>query len=164
MISTKTVTLAVTAVLAVAAILTACQRQAVKSPDPAEIEKAVLARLAEIQDAAQALDPDKVFSFVLENDKGSLVQNGRLLLARKDALESTRRGFQGLQKVSYQFDQQHVTLLCPTVALVVGEGASSATTDDGRTFSRRFAQSVVLVLTNGEWKVLHAHRSFPPTP
>jgi ketosteroid isomerase-like protein len=161
-VSTKTAALAVAGVLAIAAIVTASQGPATKSSDPAEVEKAVLARLADIQNAAQALDANKVFSFVLENDKGALVQNGRLLLTRKDALESTRRGFQGLQKVSYQFDQQHVTLLCPTVALVVGEGSSTATTDDGRTLNRRFAQSVVLVLTNGDWKVFHSHRSFPP--
>jgi hypothetical protein len=100
-------------------------------------------------------------SFVLENDTGELAQNGKLLLTRKEALESTRKGFRGLQKVDYRFDQQHVILLSPTVALAAGEGLSSATTDDGRTFTTRFAQSVVFVLTNGEWKVIHAHRSFP---
>jgi ketosteroid isomerase-like protein len=69
---------------------------------------------------------------------------------------------QGQSKEDYRFDQQHVTLLSPTVALATGEGLSTATTDDGRTFSGRFAQSVVFVLTNGEWMVFHAHRSFPP--
>ncbi len=98
---------------------------------------------------------------MLDNDAGALAQNGKLFLTRKEALESTKRGFQGLQKVDYQFDQQHVTLLAPTIALATGEGLSSATTDDGRTFTTRFAQSVVFVLTNGEWKVFHAHRSFP---
>lgn len=48
------------------------------------------------------------------------------------------------------------------LAVVTGEGLTSATLDDGRTLSRRFAQSVVLVLTDGDWKVFHAHRSFPP--
>ena len=99
---------------------------------------------------------------MLENDSGALAQNGKLILTRKEALESTKQGFQRLQKVDYRFDQQHVTLLSPTVALATGEGLSSATTDDGRTFSGPFAQSVVLVLTNGEWMVFHAHRSFPP--
>ena len=69
---------------------------------------------------------------------------------------------QGQSKEDYRFDQQHVTLLSPTVALATGEGLSTATTDDGRTFSGRLAQSVVFVLTNGEWMVFHAHRSFPP--
>jgi hypothetical protein len=41
---------------------------------PAEPEKAVLAWLEEIRKAAQALDADQVFSFVLENHKGALVQ------------------------------------------------------------------------------------------
>jgi ketosteroid isomerase-like protein len=163
MLSTNKVITVVAAVLAIAAIVTASWGQARKNSDPQDIETAILARLAEIQNAAQALDPDKVFSFVLENNKGALVQNGKLLLTRGEALESTRQGFQRLQKVVYHMDQQHVTVIDPTVALVTGEGSSSATTDDGKTISGRFAQSVVFVLTNGEWKVLHAHRSFPPT-
>jgi hypothetical protein len=138
------------------------QGQANKNSTSADVQKAVLDRLAEIQSAAQSLDPDKVFSFVLENDKGALAQNGKLFLTRKEALESTKQGFQGLQSVSYRFDEQHVTFLSPTVVLATGEGSSTATLDDGRTLSTRFAQSVVFVLTNGEWKVFHSHRSFPP--
>lgn len=138
------------------------QGQSTKPPGSPDVQKAVLARLAEIQSAAQALDPDKVFSFVLENDAGALAQNGKLFLTRKEALDSTKQGFQRLQKISYQFDEQHVAVLSPTIALATGEGSSSATLDDGRTLTTRFAQSVVLVLTNGEWKVFHSHRSFPP--
>ena len=158
----RTILIVSVGILAVAVIASVSHGQAAKFSDPANVGKAVLARLDEIQNAAQALDADKVFSFVLENDQGALVQNGKLFLTRKNALESTKKGFQGLQKVDYQLNQQHVTLLSPTVALVVGEGSSSATTGDGRTFTTPFAQSVVLVLTNREWKVFHAHRSFPP--
>lgn len=141
---------------------TATPAQTVRDSARASIEKTVLARMADIQKAAEALDPDKVFSFVLENDKGALAQNGKLLLTRKEALENTRQGFQRIEKVAYHFDQQHVTVLSPTVALVTSEGSSSMTLDDGRTLSTRFVQSVVLVLKDGEWKVLHSHRSFPP--
>ena len=63
---------------------------------------------------------------------------------------------------SDRFDRQDITFLSPTVALAVGDGVSTADLQDGRSFTRRFAQSVLLVLTNGEWKVFHSHRSFPP--
>lgn len=162
MVSTKMVTAAVATALLIITFVTASQGQSNKNPVPADVEKAVLARLTEIQSAAQALDPDRVFSFVLENDQGSLVQNGKLFLTRKEALATTKEGFQGLRKVEYRFDKQHVALLSPTVALATGEGSSSATIEDGRTLTTRFVQSVVFVLTNGEWKVFHAHRSFPP--
>ena len=148
--------------LLLACAVTAAQRLFAQSSATVDIEKAVRARLAEIQDAARTLDPDKVFRFVMENEKGSLIQNGKLFLTREAALKSTKQGFQGLAKVSYRFEQQHVTVLSPTVVLATGEGVTSATTDTGRVLSTRFAQSVVLVLTDGEWKVLHAHRSFPP--
>jgi hypothetical protein len=157
---------AVTAASVLAGLLVAAvalsQAQSGSSTSTAVVQKAVLARLAEIQSAAQALDADKVFSFVMENDEGALAQNGRLMLTRSEALESTRRGLQGLQKVSYRFDAQHVTLLSPTVALAVGEGESSATSKSGATSDTHFVQSVVFVLTNGDWKVFHSHRSFPP--
>ena len=160
--STKRTTVAIASAFVIIAAVAVSQGQSGKNSTSSDTHKAVLARLAEIQTAAQSLDPDKVFSFVLENDRGSLAQNGKLFLTRKEALESTKQGFRGLEKVSYRFDEQHVTLLSPTVALATGEGSSSATLDDGRTLTTRFAQSVVFVLTNGDWKVLHAHRSFPP--
>ncbi|MBA4388641.1 MAG: hypothetical protein C0404_11720 [Verrucomicrobia bacterium] len=155
----KTVAFVLTFVIIAAVAVS--RGQSSKNATSVDAQKAVLARLAEIQSAAESLDPDKVFSFVLENDAGALAQNGKLFLTRKEALESTKQGFQRLQSVSYLLDEQHVTLLSPTVALVTGEGSSSATLDDGRVFTTRFAQSVVLVLTNGEWKVLHSHRSIP---
>ena len=158
----RTIMTAAISIVAVAAVVSVSRGQAAKRSDPSGVEKAILARLNEIQNAAQGLDADKVFSFVVENDHGALAQNGRLLMTRELALESTKRGFQSLQKVEYQMGQQHVSLLSPTVALVVGEGSSSATARDGRTFASPFVQSVVFVLTNGDWKVFHAHRSFPP--
>jgi ketosteroid isomerase-like protein len=161
--SRKTLTVLLVAVLYVSiAAIAVSQGQSSKSSVSPDVQKVVLARLAEIQGAAQALDPDKVFSFVMENDEGALAQNGKLFLTRKEALQTTKLGFQGIQKMSYRFEEQHVTLLSPTVALAVGGGEASATLDDGRTLSTHFVQSVVFVLTNGEWRVFHSHRSFPP--
>jgi ketosteroid isomerase-like protein len=154
--------LAALSILAITIIAAISWSQPNENSAPAEIQQAILDRMAEIQNAAQALDPDKVFSYVTENDKGALIQNGKLNLTRKEALESTRQGFEGLQKVNYQFDRHYVTLLAPTVALAVSDGVSTATIKDGRTFTNRFAQSVVFILTDGEWKVFHSHRSFLP--
>lgn len=155
--------LVLASVLPVVTLLATDSPVAKSNPGP-EAEKAVLSRLADIQKAAEGLDPEKVFSFVLENNKGALVQNGKVYLSRQDALDSTRQGFQTLKKVEYKFDQQQVSFLTSTTALVVGDGATTVELQDGRTFTRRFAQSVVLVSTNGEWKVFHSHRSFPPAP
>jgi hypothetical protein len=157
----RTFQVALLSVLSIGAAVGVSRGQPGQAPTPADVQKAVLARLAEIQRAAEALDPDKVFSFVAENDEGALAQGGRLLRTRKDALDATRLGFQGVQRMTYRFDEQHVTVLSPTVALAVGQGESSATLHDGRTINTPFVQSVVFVLTNGEWKVLHSHRSFP---
>jgi ketosteroid isomerase-like protein len=160
--SQKTIAVVVISAFLIVAAAAVPRDPAGNNSSTPDVQKAVLARLAEIQDAAQSLDVDKVFSFVMENDKGALAQNGRLFLTRKEALESTKQGFQGIRKVSYRLDKQHITLLSPTVALAVGEGESSATLADGRTLDTHFVQSVVFVLTDGQWKVFHSHRSFPP--
>ena len=162
LLATATIT-----VIAISLVMNS-QTASVAAPTPAEAEKAILARLNEIQTAAQALDADKVFSSVMENNAGVIAQNGKVSLTRSNALESTRQGFEALQsagaRVEYHFDQQHVTLLSPTIALAVGEGVTSVTMEDGRNTKTPFAQSVVLVLTNGDWKVFHAHRSFVAPP
>ena len=135
------------------------ERGRAEGVDKPQIEKDVLAQLGEIQKAGEGLDADKVFNYVLENNKGVLVQDGRLYLSRQEALESTRRGFAALKSVQYRFSDQHVTLLSPTIALVVQQGSVAATLGDGRSISRPFIQTVVMVSTNGQWKVYHAHRS-----
>ncbi len=157
----RTIVISAALALGVLAGATVSYAQPSSNSAPPEIQKAILARLAQIQTAAESLDADKVFSFVLENNDGALAQNGQLFLTRKEALESTKRGFQGLQRTDYRFDEQRITLLSPTIALATGEGVSSATTVDGRNFTTRFAQSVVFVFAEGEWKVFHSHRSFP---
>jgi hypothetical protein len=154
------------AVLAFAAMVfvTESQPPLPANPAPAEAEKAVLARLSEIQKSAQGLDADKVFQSVMENSAGVIAQNGKVFLTRAEALDSTRQSFDALQsagaRIEYQFNQQHVTLLSPTIAVAVGDGSTSVTMGDGRVLKTPFAQSVVLVLTNCDWKVFHAHRSF----
>jgi len=160
MTSFKMIAGALAATVTMLGLVLLSHAQTPSDADRAVVEKAVLARMAEIQLAAESLDVDKVFSFVLDNDKGALIQNGRLMLSRQAAFDATKQGFADIRKVSYQFDAQHVTLISSTVALVVGEGTTSVEAKDGQTRSRGFAQSVVLVLTNGEWKVLHSHGSF----
>jgi ketosteroid isomerase-like protein len=125
------------------------------------VETAVLARLAEMQAAAEALDPDALFRFVAADAQAPIAENGVLFLTRDEALESTRNGFRGVTAISYTFRRQQVSVLGADAALVVGEGTTSITLEDGRTLSIPFAQSVVFTLRDGEWIVLHAHRSSP---
>jgi hypothetical protein len=124
-------------------------------------EKEVIACLRAIEVAAEKLDVDAVFARVMDNNRGALVQNGRILLTREKALETTREGFVGVRKVKYAIGQEHVTMLTKDLALVVSDGQSHFELDDGRLFDTPFAQSVVLKRVAGAWKVLHAHRSFP---
>jgi uncharacterized protein (TIGR02246 family) len=129
--------------------------------DTSAIEKAVLETHAQMIQAAQAVDVDRLFGFMLETDKGSLIQNGKLLLTREEAREQVRANLRGIRKIEYRWKHEHVMVVSPTIAVLTAEGESSATTEQGETFSAPFAQTVVFVLTGGQWKVLHAHQSSP---
>ena len=129
-------------------------------PGPCPVEKAVLEAHARILEADQALDADLMFASILENGPGTIIQ-GAQLLTRQEALESVKDGMRGVTKVKRTFDQTRVTVLGPDTALLVGHGTTRITLDDRRTIERPFAVSMVFVLRDGQWKVLHGHFSAP---
>jgi ketosteroid isomerase-like protein len=125
------------------------------------IEKAIIHVHDRMQLAAQQGQVDSLYQYVLDVAKGVIIEDGKLRLTRQEALETTRQAMQGLKDVSYSYAQKYITVISPTVALWVGQGTSSATLKDGRQISAPFAETIVFVLKNGQWKVLHAHRSIP---
>ncbi len=143
------------------AVLTLAATALAQAQDRATIEKAVLEVSSQMTRAAENLDVDRLFSFMLPNDRGSIVQYGNVLQTREQALERTREGFRGLHSIEYRWKRRQVTVVSPTVALLVAEGEARATTEQGESFSRPFAQTLVFLLTDGQWKVLHAHQSAP---
>jgi uncharacterized protein (TIGR02246 family) len=129
--------------------------------NPKPIEEAVLAINAEMERAAGAGDADRLFSFMLDTDKGSIIQNGVFLATREDALQRVKGNLRGISKVEYRWKRQYVTVLSADVALLTAEGESVATTTEGQVFTTPFAQTVVFVMREGHWKALHAHQSSP---
>jgi hypothetical protein len=125
------------------------------------IEKAIGEVHAKMKHAAEQRDTDSLYEYVLDMDKGVIIEDGRILRTRQEALSSTRKGMQGLKNLSYTYTQKYVTPISETAALWVGEGTSSATLQDGRQVSAPFAETIVFVMKGGHWKVLHAHRSAP---
>ncbi len=125
------------------------------------VEKMVLAVSAEMTRAGEAADADRLFSYMLETDKGSVIQNGVFLATREEALERVRSNLRGIDKIQYHWKRQHVTVLAPEVALLTAEGESVVTTSTGETFTTPFAQTVVFVRRAGSWKAVHAHQSSP---
>jgi uncharacterized protein (TIGR02246 family) len=135
-------------------------RQDVRT-DSERIEQAVLATSAEMTRSGEAADIDGLFRHMLETDKGSVIQNGIFLATREDALQRVKSNMRGIGKIRYTWKRQHVTVLSPEAALLTAEGQSVATTAAGETISTPFAQSIVFVLRDGQWKAIHAHQSSP---
>ena len=135
--------------------------QTAEKPDNAAIEKAILETYAEITKAAEKADADKVFSYVLENDNGCLISDGRLTMTRQEALDNYKYNSRNTAGVVYTMDKKYVTVLSADMALMVTEGRYEATGADGRTSGSPLAQTVILVRRGNEWKVLHSHTSLP---
>ena len=140
------------------------QQSGLSASGRAAIEKAVLEVNAQMTRAAEDRDIDRLFSFMLATDRGSIIQSGNLFLTREEALATVKRNFQGVAAIKYRWKRQLVTVISPTTALLVCDGESEIRTaqDTPATFVTPFAQTVLFVLTDGKWKALHAHNSAVP--
>ena len=149
---------------ATAAAFAGPQESALTPSGRAAIEKAVLEVNAQMTRAAEDHDIDSLFSFMLANDRGSIIQSGNLFQTREEALATVKRNFQGVAAIKYRWKRQLVTVISPTTALLVCDGESEVRTaqDPPATFVAPFAQTVLFVLTDGKWKALHAHMSTVP--
>ena len=127
------------------------------------VEKAVLKVFSKTTKAAENLDVDTLYTYILESDKGPIIQDGTIFLKRQDALNSTKQGFQGLKSYNVKVNQKHVTVICPTVALMTFDGVSTITTSEGQMLNYPFAQTIVYVLRDGQWKIIHSHQSTKKT-
>lgn len=123
------------------------------------IEQAVLKVHEQMTNAGQ--DVDKFFDFILEFDNGMIIQDGALFETSQQAYDAVKKGYEGLSEVTRVYDRTYVTILSPESALLTGTGTTKVTLTDGRTFEAPFAVSMVFVLREGQWKVLHGHYSIP---
>jgi hypothetical protein len=128
----------------------------------ATIERAVLEVNAEMTRAAEDRDIDRLFSFMLPNERGSVIQSGKLFPAREEAQATVKRNFQGVADIKYRWKRQMVTVISRTIALLVCDGDAEIRTTQESTFVTPFAQTVLFVLIDGKWKALHAHQSTVP--
>ncbi len=154
------------ALAVIAVVATFARLSAAPPPDPAaDTAAAVRTAVLQVNDAmtqaANRLDADGFFSYILDTDEGLIVQDGEIFRTRQEALDAVRRGFAGLVKVDRKLEDPHVTVISPDAALLVANGTTAATLADGRTFERRFAVSLLFVRRDGTWKLLHGHYSMP---
>jgi len=126
-----------------------------------DVEAAIRAVHAQMQRAAERLDAAALYAHVLDTATPPIIENGRLADTWAAALARTAQGLQGLTSLRYTYTRESITVLSPTAALWTGVGTSSATLADGRQIDAPFAETVVFVQRDGQWKVLHAHRSVP---
>ena len=67
---------------------------------PSAIEKAVLETNDKMTRAADSLNAEAFFDYIVNTDKSPVIQNGILFKTRQEALQAVKRGFAGLSKVT----------------------------------------------------------------
>jgi ketosteroid isomerase-like protein len=127
-------------------------------------EEQVLAVNAEMIADANRLDVDAFFEHILDTDRGLIVQNGTIFSTRREAYDAVKRGLQGVTKLERRIESPRVTFPSPEVAVLVGDGHTTATLQDGRMMENRFAVSLVFVRSGASWKLLHGHYSSAAMP
>ena len=125
-----------------------------------EITKQILKIHEEIKQTAENFDADALFEYVLDaNDV--IIENGLLRQTRKEALEITRQGLQGISELSYNYTHKNINIISADTVLWTGKGTTLVTLSDGRKLSNEFAETILYTLNDGQWKIMHAHRSSP---
>jgi hypothetical protein len=145
-----------------AAVLGSPQESGLTASARETIEKAVLEVNTQMTRAAEDRDIDRLFSFMLPNERGSIIQSGKLYQGREEAHATVKGNFQGVANIKYRWKRQMVTVISPTIALLVCDGDAEIRTTQESTFVTPFAQTVLFVLIDGKWKALHAHQSTVP--
>lgn len=151
----------IAAAISTAGPTTAGAQQKARGAPQDSVETAIRAVHEQMQQAAERLDATSLFSHVLDADIAPIIENGSIADTRAAALYRTALGLSQLTSLTYSYTRQSITELSPGVVLWVGEGTSTAKLRDGRQVSVPFAETVVFVQRDGQWKVLHAHRSSP---
>lgn len=134
--------------------------QSRETQSSAAIEKAVMKVHDELIAAAENRDAETMFGYILENDKGAIIQDGQLM-SRQEALQQIRQAFERVSAVKYDFKQRQVKVLSPEIALMTATGTTTTTIPTGETFSSTFANTSVFVLSQDGWKIIHGHHSIP---
>jgi hypothetical protein len=126
----------------------------------ASIEKEILKVQEEMKKAAENFDAEALFEHVLDSND-VIIENGLLRHTRKDALDITKQNLQGITELTYSYNHKNISVISSTTALWTGQGTTKIILEDGRNIINNFAESIVFVLQDGRWQVLHAHRSAP---
>ena len=156
-----------TPILAVLALVfslatTPSARAAAPTAGDAAVEQAVLAANAAMIADANRMDMDAFFGAIIDSGRGTIVQNAVIFATRAEARAAVERGLRGVKAIDRRFDNPRITVLSPETALLVSDGSVTATLEDGRVMTSRFAVSLVWVLRDGRWQILHGHYSTPP--
>ena len=126
----------------------------------AVIKAVVLEKHGEITQAAEELDADKFFEFIIDSGMGTIIQDGKVL-TYQEALDSTRKGFERIVELRYEFSQKNVNVLSPDIAVLTAQGKATTKIDTGEIFNVDFAVTSIFVLKDGQWKIVHGHHSIP---
>ncbi|MHC4553505.1 MAG: nuclear transport factor 2 family protein [Planctomycetota bacterium] len=135
-------------------LLASCSSQLTPSKIAA-IENDILQVHSQVTAAAENLDADGMFEYILDSEE-TTIQTGDVIQNRQQALSDVKKSMANSETIQYQFEQKNVTVLSPTRAEMDVIGKSINTTPNGRVRTFPFTQKILFVLTDDGWRIQHA--------
>ena len=125
------------------------------------IEDAVRALNDEKWAGAAQADADRMFAPFSDAYNASFISVGVFFPSLDSYMSSFRDLLSRLQDQKFDVSETRVSVLAPTAAVLTMHGSFIATFKEGGAFESPFAVTFVCAKVGEDWKIVHAHQSFP---
>jgi uncharacterized protein (TIGR02246 family) len=135
--------------------------ETVTDTERTSIEEAVRALNDDRWAAAEQVDADRMFATFSDPYNAGFINVGVFYPSLDASVSYFRDLFSQLQGQKIDMDETRVSVLASNVALLTMHGSFTATLKEGGTFQSPFAVTFVCAKMGNDWRIVHAHQSFP---
>lgn len=125
------------------------------------IEDTIRALNKELFAAAEQVDADLAFASFTDEHNAGFINVGVFYPSLDSFVADFRDDFGRSQGQEIEVSETRVSVLASNAAVLATHGSFIATFKEGGTFESPFACTFVYAKVEEDWKVVHAHQSFP---
>lgn len=135
--------------------------QPITDAQQATIEDTVKALTDELINGAEQVDVDRCFANFTDAYDSGFIDNGVFYPTLDSMIDVFRSGFSRLRSQEIEMSETRISVLAPNVAILTTHGSFTETDTSNNTSDSRFALTLAYAKVGEEWKIVHAHQSFP---
>lgn len=135
------------------------------SPEQTEaIKSEIKGHMEVVIEGLETNDPDKLFRDFWQSDGATFYLNGMAMTGYDKILDGFRQGMKSRQNTKITLNSEEIMVLGPGVAMHLAEFTNDMILENDSTVALKGYWSAVFRKIDGQWKVIHVHESFNPTP